>query len=221
MPAGRHESARPTFDKVLPAMASEPSPATDDPGLLERLRSGEEAAYEELVRRYGGRLLAVARRFLPVEEDARDAVQDAFVSAFRGLHSFAGQAQLSTWLHRIVVNASLMKLRTRRRKPEQSIEELLPGFLDDGHLERPASPWRSEDLDPAERAELRDLVMRSIHELPEGHRNVLLLRDIENLDTEEAAEILGISPGAVKTRLHRARQALRELLEPHLREGTP
>jgi RNA polymerase sigma-70 factor (ECF subfamily) len=202
-------------------MASVPSVPTDDSGLLARLRSREEAAYEELVRRYGGRLLAVARRFLPVEEDARDAVQDAFLSAFRSIHSFEGHAQLSTWLHRIVVNASLMKLRTRRRKPEQSIEELLPGFLEDGHLERPASPWRSEEVDPAERAELRDLVMRSIHSLPEGHRNVLLLRDIEGLDTEEAAELLGISPGAVKTRLHRARQALRELLEPHLGEESP
>ena len=218
---GSRENAPRSFDKVGPAMASESSTAAGETDLLERLRSGEEAAYEELVRRYGGRLLAVARRFLPVEEDARDAVQDAFLSAFRGLRSFEGHAQLSTWLHRIVVNASLMKLRTRRRKPEQSIEELLPGFLEDGHLERPASPWRSEELDPAEQSELRDLVMRSIHELPEGHRNVLLLRDIENLDTEEAAELLGISPGAVKTRLHRARQALRELLEPHLREGTP
>src|SRR5688572_12499994 len=121
MPASAHESARSSFDKVASAMASEPSPAAEEPDLLERLRSGEEGAYEELVRRYGGRLLAVARRFLPVEEDARDAVQDAFLSAFRGLASFEGQAQLSTWLHRIVVNASLMKLRTRRRKPEQSI----------------------------------------------------------------------------------------------------
>ena len=163
----------------------------------------------------------MARRFLPVEEDARDAVQDAFLSAFRGVHRFEGNAQLSTWLHRIVVNASLMKLRTRRRHPELSIEDLLPGYLEDGHFERPASPWRTEDLDPAERDELRELVLRSIHSLPEGHRNVLLLRDIEDFDTEEAAELLQISPGAVKTRLHRARQALRELLEPHLREGTP
>jgi len=189
--------------------------------LLERLRAGEEQAYEELVRNYGGRLLAVARRFLPVEEDARDAVQDAFLSAFRGVHRFEGNAQLSTWLHRIVVNASLMKLRTRRRKPEQSIEDLLPGYLEDGHFERPASPWRSDGLDPAEQNELRELVLRSIHSLPEGHRDVLLLRDIEDFDTEEAAELLGISPGAVKTRLHRARQALRELLEPYLREAPP
>ncbi len=202
-------------------MAFEATPAPGEQQLLERLLAGEEQAYEELVRSYGGRLLAVARRFLPIEEDARDAVQDAFLSAFRSIHRFEGQAQLSTWLHRIVVNASLMKLRTRRRKPEQSIEELLPGYLEDGHFERPASPWRTDGLDPAEQSELRELVLRSIHSLPEGHRNVLLLRDIESLDTEEAAELLGISPGAVKTRLHRARQALRELLEPHLREAPP
>jgi len=202
-------------------MTIEALPAPDEVKLVERLIAGDEQAYEELVRSYGGRLLAVARRFLHVEEDARDAVQDAFLSAFRGIQRFEGNAQLSTWLHRIVVNASLMKLRTRRRKPEQSIEDLLPGYLEDGHFERPASPWRTDDLDPAQQDELRELVLRSIHSLPEGHRNVLLLRDIEGLDTEEAAELLGISPGAVKTRLHRARQALRELLEPHLREASP
>ena len=202
-------------------MSLEAASAPSEPQLLDRLRAGDERAYEELVRTYGGRMLAVARRFLPVEEDARDAVQDAFLSAFRGVHRFEGHARISTWLHRIVVNASLMKLRTRRRKPEQSIEELLPGYLEDGHFERPASPWRTDDLDPVEQRELRDLLLRSIHALPEGHRDVLLLRDIENLDTEEAAELLQISPGAVKTRLHRARQALRELLEPHLREMPP
>src|SRR5262245_52418857 len=118
------------------AMSLEAPSAPGEPKLLERLLAGEEAAYEQLVRTYGGRMLAVARRFLPVEEDARDAVQDAFLSAFRSIRRFEGNAQLSTWLHRIVVNAALMKLRTRRRKPEQSIEDLLPGYLEDGHFER-------------------------------------------------------------------------------------
>src|SRR5258705_2769485 len=115
--------------------------------------------------------------------------------------------------------ARLRRLPTRRRKPEQRMEYPLPEYPEAGPLERPASPWRTDGLDPAEQDELRELVLRSIHSLPEGHRNVLLLRDIENLDTEEAAELLGISRGAVKTRLHRARQALRELLEPHLQEA--
>ena len=192
--------------------------APDEKALVERLQAGDDAAYEELVRTHSGRLLAVARRFLPAEEDARDAVQEAFVNAFRAVDRFEGQARLSTWLHRIVVNAALMRLRTRRRKPEQSIEDLLPGFLEDGHLERPASPWRETGPDALERQELRELLQQKIQELPEGYRNVLLLRDIEELDTEETAEAMGISTGAVKTRLHRARQALRGLLEPHLTE---
>lgn len=194
-------------------------PAPDEKALLDRLKAGDDAAYDELVRSHGGRLLAVARRFLRSEDDARDAVQDAFLSAFRSIDRFEGNARLSTWLHRIVVNASLMKLRTRRRKPEQSIEDLLPDYLEDGHLEAPASPWRPVDLDGAEREELRELLVRSIEALPEGYRNVLMLRDIEELDTEETAETMGISTGAVKTRLHRARQALRGLLAPHLEEG--
>jgi RNA polymerase sigma-70 factor (ECF subfamily) len=193
----------------------------DEAHLLERLRGGEDAAYEELVRTHGGRLLAVARRFLRNEEEARDAVQDAFLSAFRNIDGFEGQARLSTWLHRIVVNASLMKLRTRRRRPELPIEDLLPGFLEDGHMTEPASAWRKGGEDEAERNQLRALVLEKIQELPEGYRNVLLLRDIEDLDTEETAEQMGISKGAVKTRLHRARQALRGLLEPHLRVDAP
>jgi len=201
-------------------MPADPKPATADAALLARLRAGDDSAYEELVRCHTGRLLAVARRFLRSEEDAHDAVQDAFVSAFRSIDGFEGQAQLSTWLHRIVVNASLMRLRRARRKPEEPIDALLPGFLENGMMERPASPWRSEGLDPSERNELRKLVLDGIGRLPESYRNVLMLRDVEDLDTQEAAEMLGISPGAVKTRLHRARQALRELLEPELREAS-
>ena len=191
----------------------------DEAPLIAGLRRGEDAAFEELIRAYGGRLLAVARRFLPVEEDARDAVQDAFLSAFRAIEGFEGQARLSTWLHRIVVNAALMKLRSRSRKPEVLIEDLLPDFLEDGHMASPAVEWRKPADDPVERSQLRALVLDSIHRLPEAHRNVLILRDIEELDTEETAEILGASANAVKTRLHRARQALRGLLEPELRKG--
>jgi RNA polymerase sigma-70 factor (ECF subfamily) len=200
---------------------SEPSfePDRDEAALIARLRRGENAAFEELIRAYGGRLLAVARRFLPAEEDARDAVQEAYLSAFRAIERFEGQARLSTWLHRIVVNAALMKLRSRGRRPEILIEDLLPGFLEDGHMAQPAVEWRKPTDDPVERSQLRALVLDNIHRLPETYRNVLILRDIEEFDTEETAEMLGASANAVKTRLHRARQALRGLLEPHLRKG--
>src|SRR5207244_4090584 len=100
--------------------------------LVERLRAGDPEAYERLVRAYGGRMLATARRMAGNEDDARDVVQEAFIAAFRSIDGFAGAARLSTWLHRIVINAALMKLRSRRRRREESIDELLPRFDDEG-----------------------------------------------------------------------------------------
>jgi RNA polymerase sigma-70 factor, ECF subfamily len=196
---------------------SEATPARPPGGpeavLVERLRHGDGAAFEELLRAHTGRLLVVARRLLGNEEDARDVVQDAFLSAFRSLDGFDGHAALGTWLHRIVVNGALTKLRSRRRHSEKSIEELLPTFLEDGHQARPSRDWPDPSA-ALQRDETREVVRRRIGQLPEDYRTVLLLRDIEGLDTEETARLLGLAPGAVKTRLHRARQALRALLEP-------
>ena len=193
----------------------------DEARLLRRLREGGESAFSEMVLLYGPRLLLVARRLLRHEEDSRDAVQDAFLSAFKSLDRFQGEARLTTWLHRIVVNAALMKLRTRRRKPEESIEELLPRFQADGHQFVPAALWANSGPSEGAAVEIRVLVRRSIDRLPEGYRTVLLLRDIEGYDTEAAARVLGISANAVKVRLHRARQGLRALLDPHFRKDRP
>jgi RNA polymerase sigma-70 factor (ECF subfamily) len=184
------------------------------------LRRGCPDAYETFVRTAGPRALAVARRFLRQDQEAQDAVQEAFLAAFKALPSFAGESQLSTWFHRIVVNACLMRIRARATHPEESIEGLLPSFLEDGHHCRPPGPWP----EPADllvlRAEVRAFVRASIDRLPESYRTVLLLRDIEELDTAETAKLLGISEGAVKVRLHRAHQALRGLLEPCLGRET-
>lgn len=181
------------------------------------LREGNAEAYETLVRTHMPMMLRVARRFMRSEEDARDAVQDAFVSAFRSIGKFGSNAQLSTWLHRIVINACLMRLRTQRRRPEEDIEEYLPRFRDDGHQLPPSEPW-SETADTIlERTELVGVVRAAIDQLPDTYREVLLLRDIEELSTDEAAEALGVTPNAVKIRLHRARQALRTLLDPYMR----
>jgi RNA polymerase sigma-70 factor, ECF subfamily len=192
-----------------------PSGEPDEQALLVRLRAGDDAAFAVLVRAHAGRLLAVARRMLRSEDDARDALQEAFLQAFRGIGKFQGEARLSTWLHRIVVNACLMRLRSRSRKPEQPIEELLPRFYEDGHRIDPGPPWRSPDADPVEQRQLGELVRGAIDRLPEIHRNVLLLRDIEGLDAEETARLLDVKVDTVKVRLHRARQALRAVLAPH------
>jgi RNA polymerase sigma-70 factor (ECF subfamily) len=184
----------------------------DEETLLAGLRAGDEGAYELMVRAFGGRLLAVAQRILRNEDDAQDAVQSAYLSAFRSLHTFQGGCRLSTWLHRIVVNAALMKIRSRRRRPEASIEELLPAFLEDGHH---VETYSQSDL-PADavlmREETRAMVRACIAHLPDRYRAILVLRDIEDVSNSEVAAMLGITPNAAKIRLHRARQALLTLL---------
>jgi RNA polymerase sigma-70 factor, ECF subfamily len=184
----------------------------DEAILVTRLRNGDERAFEDLVRTFGGRLLAVARRFIRNDEDARDIVQSAYLSAFKALDQFEGHCQLSTWLHRIVVNTALMKLRSKRRKPEESIEDLLPAFQEDGHHVEQFSDWSTPADVLIERHETRATVRACIDQLPDNYRAVLLLRDIEERPTEEVAEALSITPTAVKVRLHRARQALSTLL---------
>jgi RNA polymerase sigma-70 factor (ECF subfamily) len=193
--------------------------ALEEAELVGRLRAGDDDAYATLVKQQAGRMLAVARRMLGSEEDAQDVVQEAFLSAFKAIDRFEGTSRLSTWLHRIVVNAALMKIRSSKRRPEMPIEELLPTFLEDGHLAVMPAEWKKTAQDVLESKETRAMVRGLIDELPELYRNVLLLRDIEGLDTKETADLLEVSPNAVKIRLHRARLALRTLLDPHMREG--
>ncbi len=189
-------------------------PHTDDEEtrLIEGLRAGDDSSYEVMVRRYGGRMLAAARRILKNEPDAHDAVQEAFLSVFRSIRNFAGEAALTTWLHRIVINAALMQIRSRRRRCEEPIEPLLPRFDEGGNWAQEAYPSVAVD-DLQESCERLALVRECINKLPERYRTVLLLRDIEDLDTQHTARLLKITPTAVKVRLHRARQALKTLIE--------
>jgi len=196
---------------LMPVVGSAAA-AVDEPALVAALRRGEEWAFEAMVRVYGGRLLAVARRICGNEEDGRDALQSAYLSAFRSIERFEGSCLLSTWLHRIVVNMALMRLRTRRRKPEEQIETLLPAFQEDGHHVEQFSEWATPADVLLERADARAAVRSCIAQLPDAYRQVLLLRDIEELSTDEVARMLGATPTAVKVRLHRARQALSTLL---------
>jgi RNA polymerase sigma-70 factor, ECF subfamily len=196
-----------------------PSAPRDGDTLIERLQAHDEEAFETTVRQYGARMLATARRLLGNEHDAADAVQQAFISAFKSIGGFNGDAKLSTWLHRIVVNAALVQLRARRHRPELPIQDLLPRFDDAGAwLDGPEQTgWGNEH--PIERRETRQMVRRCIDQLPEGYRSVLLMRDIEELDSQEVAAMLAITPNAAKIRLHRARQALKTLIEKELGES--
>jgi RNA polymerase sigma-70 factor (ECF subfamily) len=181
-----------------------------DADIVARMHAGDSEAFAIVVQCYTPRLLAVAARFFRCAEDRADAVQDAFLSAFRSLSTFAGKARLSTWLHRIVVNVCLMKLRARSRSPEIPMNDKLPPS---------GGGWSSREplaVMELSAAEIREQVRSCINRLPPSYRTVLVLRDLEEMDTDVTARALGTTSAVVKTRLHRARRALRMLLEPLL-----
>ncbi len=191
----------------------------------EQTQSDEEATSdarqqdtaEQLVRENVGWMLVLAERMLNDAALAEDVVQEALMNALKGLHRFEKQSTLKTWLHRITVNVALAKLRKRKRLAEQSIEELLPEFDQyDCRIERPWTHLASVH-DLVEHDETRAHVAEGIRALPDSYRIVLQLRDIEGYDTGETAELLETSESNVKVRLHRARAALKKILEPVLR----
>lgn len=182
--------------------------------LLARLRSGDAEACEQFVRDHLPRMRATARRFMNCEHEAADAVQEAFVSALQAIGAFHGRSSLSTWLHRIVVNVCLMKLRSRKGRRDASLDDVVRTMDDnDRHLNR-VDVWQADALSLLESAELRAQVRNCIDQLPETYRTIVLLRDIEEFDTVETARMLKCSIANVKTRLHRARLLLRSLLMP-------
>ena len=200
------------IDQATSSLTSEARRPAEESDLIHHLRAGDEAAYESLVREHGGRMLAIARRFFSSDQDAADAVQDAFISAFQSITSFEASSKLSTWLHRIIVNACLMKIRSCRRHETSSLDDHLPQFASDGHHAQSVPAWTCPVARTIE-AETREQVRRAINDMPDAHREVLLLRDIEEFDTEETARLLNTTVANVKTRLHRARQVLRTHLE--------
>ena len=181
--------------------------------LVKRALVNDQAAYTTIVTTFGPQMMAVARRLLRCESDCNDALQDAFISAFKSLPKFEASSRLATWLHRITVNACLMKLRSAGSKKETSIDELLPTFDWRGHYNKKVPAVTSPE-GHAEQSETRAMVRSAIDQLPDTYRTILILRDIEELDTTETAKLLETTENNIKTRLHRARQALRTLLEP-------
>lgn len=190
-----------------------------DGELLECLRAGEEKCFETLVRNVGPQVLATAKRYLRSDAEAADCFQDTFLAVFQGIDGFEQRSSLRTWVRRITINQCLMRIRKQVRRKEESIEHLLPAFDEKGHrienggISQPSTI--SESLD-SER--LRSIVREKIGELPDDYRLVLLLRDIDGYTTSETAAILRIKSNAVKTRLHRARTALKSLLTPVLEQ---
>lgn len=191
--------------------------------LIDGLRGGDTAALEELMEQFGPRVHRLAYGITRNEADAEEVVQDVFLSLFRKIAGFEGRAALGTWIYRVTVNAALIKRRGKRVELEVLLEDHLPTFREDGHREGDRAlllaDWSETPEEELLSNETRRVVRRMIAGLPDHYRVVLLLRDMEELSNEETAAILDDSVASVKSRLHRARMALREQVTRSLALG--
>jgi RNA polymerase sigma-70 factor (ECF subfamily) len=198
-----------------PNSATESSPADRDSELIARVLSGERELFHELVRPYEKSVYFAAFSVLQNEHDAEDAAQDAVLKALKNLRNFRAESKFSTWLISIAINEARSRVRHARvlefesvdQSPENEEGDFVPAVISD---------WREVPLQALERKELRELLQKAISSLPGIYRQVLLLRDVEEISIADTAEALGVSPGVVKTRLLRARLMMQKILAPQL-----
>jgi RNA polymerase sigma-70 factor (ECF subfamily) len=201
------------------ATGPHPTLPVDEPALVARAKAGDEAAFAELVNRYERKIFRLAKNITRHEEDAEDVLQEAFLKAYEHLDRFEGNSKFYTWLVRIAVNEALMKLRKRKTDKTVPLDE--PVELGEEVMQREIAVWDGNPEQLYSGEEMKKILDEALDSLKPDFRTVFTLRDIEELSTEETAEALGISVAAVKSRLLRARLALREKLTRQFkRKGT-
>lgn len=184
-----------------------------DQEMVELIRAGRSDLFESLAKKYASRIFGMAMRLTSNAADAEDILQEVFLLAFSRLDSFRGDSAFGTWLYKVALNTIYMKLRQRKHAAEETIDEYLPQFDQDGKMFGAVKPVWINPEDETIRAQVSDVLEAAISRLPCDYRIVLTARDIEELSTEETAQALGLTQAAVKSRLHRARLCLRRQLE--------
>jgi RNA polymerase sigma-70 factor, ECF subfamily len=210
---------QPTPMTTIQSIADE-SEQHPDLALVARARGGDVSAYDALVRKYERQIFRIAQHITQNREDAEDVMQDSFLKAYEKLDQFQGNSKFYTWLVRISVNESLMRLRKRRTGKMVSIDEDLE--TEEGSVPRDLADWAPDPEQNYTQTELGEILEKTIKGLPPGFKVVFELRDVQGLSTEDTAEALGLSVPAVKSRLLRARLQLRERLSRyfHKKQGT-
>jgi RNA polymerase sigma-70 factor (ECF subfamily) len=189
--------------------------ALGDAELVERTKSGDNRGFDELVRRYRDRVYRLSTKILRHDDDAAEALQDAFLSAYRGLPNFKSESTFSTWLYRIATNASLMKLR-RRREGHVSYEQSQGADSDAEPMA--IADWSAQPLEELLDSEAREVLGREVDLLPANEKEVFVLRDVMEQSNADVAQELGLTIAAVKSRLHRARLHLRDRMNRYFRD---
>ncbi len=186
-----------------------------DRQLISEIKNNNESCFEELINRYSTKVFNLAMRITRNQEDAEDVLQEVCATVYTKIASFEGKSQFSSWLYRVAMNSSFMKIRSRKRRRTVSIEDLEPG----GHQNWGSNRAELTDIDTmSTRHELREAIERAVDDLPKEYKAIFVLRDIDGLSNQSVSEVLELSVPAVKSRLHRSRLLMREKLQPHYDE---
>ena len=191
--------------------------ATEE-ALVRDLQNGNLDAYDKLAEIYQKKIYGLSFQLTRNQMDAQDVTQEVLLTLFRKINMFQGKSAFSSWVYRIAVNASYMKLRSKKKEPNVSIDELMPSFNSAGFQQEKIQDWSENTESLLFTKETRDVINKAVDLLPEKEKVVFLLRDVEGLSTEKAGEILYLTIPAVKSRLHRARLFLRKKLSNYFEE---
>ena len=186
--------------------------------LVRDFQDGDLEAYDKIAEIYQKKIYGLSFNLTRNQMDAQDVTQEVLLTLFRKIHTFQGKSAFSSWVYRITLNASYMKLRSKKKEPNVSIDELMPSFNGAGFQQEKIQDWSENTESLLFTNEIRDVISKAIDLLPEKEKVVFLLRDVEGLSTEKAGEILDLTVPAVKSRLHRARLFLRKKLSSYFEE---
>ncbi len=196
-----------------------------DEQLVELAQKGDTRAFEQLIKRYEDKIFSLAYRILQNKEDAYDVLQETAISAFKNLHKFKFKSSFSTWIYKIALNFALMQKRKQKslQKKAQMLEvendDRIPESLDMENLKEIVD-WSENPHISLENKETRDILAKTLDKLPDKYKTVFILKELEGRSIEEVSKILGLSVAAIKTRLHRSRMYLREMLDRYITQGT-
>jgi len=186
--------------------------------LVKDLQAGKTGSFEQLANLYQKKIYALSFNLTRNTTDSQDVTQEVLLTLFRKGHTFQGKSAFSSWVYRITLNASYMKLRSRKKEPNVSIDELLPSFNSSGFQQEKIQDWSENTESLLFDNETREVIQKAVDLLPEKEKIVFILRDVEGLSTEKVSNILELTIPAVKSRLHRARLFLRKKLASYFEE---
>ncbi len=205
----RHQTQRGAKGSPLPK-AQDQRPDEEERLIVQRVKAGDQQAFEVLYRRYVSSVYRQAIKLVGNEAEAEEVVQEVFLTLYEKAKTFRGDSTFSTWLYRLTLNTTLMKLRRRKRSKEVAIEDYLPKYQDDGHhLVRPVVDWSRNPEESLLSLEVQRTLQHALDQLPPVDKAVVVLSDLDGLANKEVGKALGLSVPAVKSRLHRARLFLR------------